>query len=1162
MKKKLTLAGRRNSHVYKQFLLAMRLTVFLIVFSVAAVMANTGHSQEAKITLQLKNVTLSDVLNAIEDNSSYYFMLNNKLIDLSKRIDIDVQDKMINDILVLLSEKTGIKYKIYDRQIVLSPGDQQLSDYSVSQQQKSISGKVVDSAGAPLPGVSVVLKGTTNGTITDANGKYLLANISANTTLQFSFVGMKSQEVNVEGKTTINITLADETIGLEEVVAVGYGTQKKENLTGAIATTDTKKLDSRPLTNLGQGLQGLVPGLNASVANGHPGSGATFNVRGYTSINGGDPLILVDGLQMDPNQINPADVESVTVLKDAASAAIYGGRAAYGVILITTKKGMKDTPMNINYSYDYTMTRPTRLPTMVNSLDYITMYREANTTGALSGGVSGSRNFTDLDVEKVKAYMANPIPINSVYIDPADPTSYRYVSNTDWVKVQYPGWAPQQQHNLSLTGGGENTSYRASFGVFDQKGIYKEANSDFKRYNANLALNCKVVSWLDVNATMTLNRMQNDQPANTPLYNIRLEVFGNDRMPLMPVRLPDGHFTSLTLNPIAAIASGGRNKYKSNDIWLTGGFTMKPVTHVSIVGDYTWNAYDYNNKNNTIPYKAYGPPANAADLADPTKAKDLGYYGLSVPSSVSESNSHDWYIAANIYAQYENTFAQKHYVKAMVGYNQEEKHNESFNVYVKNLLNAEYPYIKLNNDTKPIVGSGIGEWALLGTFFRLNYVFDHKFLFEINGRYDGSSRFQKDNRYVFSPSFSAGWAISNEEFFIPLKRLVNNLKFRASYGKLPNQLLSSNYPYIATMPGGTTSYIFGESQQTYVTAPGLVSSNFSWESVSTRNEGVDFGFLDNHLTGSFDYFTRDTKGMIVSGTALPAILGTSAPVQNAADLRTKGFELALNWSDKLSNGLSYSVGLNLSDNKAQITKYDLNPSGNINDYYVGKRIGEIWGYETIGLYKTDDEAAAVNNSKIWGGKWLAGDVQYADLDKNGQISPGKSTLSDPGDLKRIGNNQPRYLYGITANIEYKGFDFSMLAQGVAKRDVMFSNSEAYFWGFTSEWSIPNILNLDYWTPTNTDAYFPRLRFGGGGNYQTQTRYLQNGAYLRMKQLTFGYTLPEHLLQKFKLNKVRVYATGQNLFVITRLSKSFDPEQLDRSVYPLTRGISFGIQIGL
>lgn len=944
---------------------------------------------------------------------------------------------------------------------------------------------------------------------------------------------------------------------LEDVVVVGYGTQKKENLTGAIASVDAKVLESRPLTNIGQGLQGLIPNLNVSSASGRPGQGSSFNIRGATSIHGGSPLVLVDGVQMDPNQINPNDVESVTVLKDAASAAIYGGRAAFGVILITTKGGKKETPLQVSFSTNYSLTRPTRLPKLVNSYDFIKMYLLADESGALSGGHRGSE-FTEEDFKRVKKYMDDPRPENSVYIDPTDARKYRYAANVDWIKEMYPTWAPQTQHNISVTGGSEKTSYIASAGMFEQEGLYRASQQKFKRYNLSLGINTDVTRWMSFNLKTTLNRKSNDQPSQGR-NGVDTERFATDLRPLMPVRHPDGNFAGQGgyTNPFAMIATGGRSKYVSDDIWIKAGFTITPIKNVKIVGDYTWNSYRRNNKTNVKRFKEYGAPKDGVSITDPTKAHDLGYFPHTKDSRVDESNSHDLYRAANIYAQYENTFAGVHYVKAMVGYNQEEKHNESFNVSVKNLINQDYPFIKLNNDPKPSVGSGISDWALIGSFFRLNYVYDGKYLVEVNGRYDGSSKFSKKNRYVFSPSASLGWRISKENFFAPLQNVVSDLKLRASYGKLPNQQVSGNYPYLATMGyGSQTDYLFGNEGLPYVNAPGLVSDNFTWENVETKNFGVDFAFFNHRLSGSFDYFIRDTKGMLVNGISLPKVLGTGAPKRNAADLRSKGFELSLNWKDRISDNLSYYVGVNLADSRAFITKYDLNPTGRIADFYEGEELGNIWGYVSNGLYQSDEEAAILDKKKVGSYKWLAGDVKFEDLNGDGKIDTGKNTLDDPGDRKIIGNNRPRYNFGINMGVNYRDFDLSMLWQGVGKRDYMLG--DVYFWGFSNRWSVPTTEQLDYWTPENTGAYFPRQRFNSA-NRQTSSRYLQDASYIRLKQITLGYTFPSQVMQTVGIKQLRLYVSGENVLEFTKLIKSFDPELLEQK-YPLNRVVTLGLQL--
>ena len=768
--------------------------------------------------------------------------------------------------------------------------------------------------------------------------------------------------------------------------------------------------------------------------------------------------------------------------------------------------------------------------------------------------------------------MANPTLENAVYVDPNNPNQYRYCGNTNWTKEMYPGTAPQQQHNLSINGGTEKTTYMASFSAFKQNGLMPDyIKQEFKRYNATLNLDTEVTSWLEINMKMSLNRKEDDQPIKLCGTNT-IDTFSDDLKPMQPVYFPDGHFSGQggNSNPLAIATLGGRSTYNSDDIWMTGGFTLRPFKGLSIVGDYTWNSYRYNSKFNQKEFDQYGAPAAGADITDPEQANATGKYPYTSPASVSESSSHDVYQATNIYAQYENTLAQKHYVKGMVGFNQESKRNESFSAGVKNLVNQDYPYIRLNNDDKPSVSSSIGDWALIGVFFRLNYVYDQKYLIEFNGRYDGSSRFARDNRYVFSPSVSVGYRISEEKFFQPLRSVIDNLKIRLSYGQLPNQQLNSNYgnyPYLATMGYGKTSYLFGNESQLFVNAPGLVSPNFTWEKVQTKNIGFDFTLLRNRLSGSFDYYIRDTKDMIVGGFKLPAILGTGSPNRNAADLRTKGFEFEVSWNDRIGKDFTYRVGFNLSDSQAKITKYDLNPDGNIGDHYVGEKIGEIWGFVTDGFYSTDEEAAGVDNSDIWGGKWLAGDVRYKNLngDKTADgkdiISKGHSKLQDPGDRKIIGNNTARYNYGISLSAEYKNFDFSCLMQGVGKRDLMLGG--AYFWGFTDEWRTPTTEQLDYWTPDNPNAYYPRQRFGGGGNFQSQTKYLQNGAYMRMKQLTLGYSIPKALLSKVRINSLRFYFTGQNLFEFTKMIKSYDPEQPDRKGdYPLDRAFSFGVQVSL
>lgn len=1126
------------------------------------------HAAGQKITVHSASISVGDALKIVERESDYVVLADYERLNKLKPIAVDVRDATVSEYLYAILTKINYVFEFDGKTIVIVPSAKiknkptsPVLSAVVSKQQR-VQGRVIDENARPLEGVTVRLVGKAMSTRTDVAGRFSLAVSERQFTLSFSAIGYKTVQQKAEAGQELTVSLTPEASDLEEVVVVGYGSQRKINLTGAVSTVNAEVLESRVIANLGQGLQGVVPNLNITSSDGRPGTGASFNIRGYTSINGGSPLVLVDGVQIDPNQINPDDVQSVTVLKDAASAAVYGGRAAYGVVLITTKAGKLQSPIKVTYNFNQSMARPTVLPDPVNSLKYIEMYREASATGALTGGATGSENFTDLDVQKVKEFMANPIPQNAVYIDPNNPSLYRYVSNTNWMKESFPGWQPVSQHDLNLSGGGEKYSFYSSFGTYREKGLFKAANQVFKRYNGNVNLTIKPVKWLDINTRLRLNRKENDQPASTSINGIVGDRFFPDSRPLMPIRHPDGHFSGQGgfSNPFAVIASGGRNKYSSDDIWLTGGFTLRPLKNIQVVGDLTWNSYHYNSKNNTKAFLEYGAVPAGEDITDPSKAVVLGYYPHNLPATVGESNSHDIYTAINAYAQYENTFAKVHYLKVMLGYNQEYKRNESFSASVRNLLNQDYPFLALNNDPKPGVGSSIGDWALMGQFFRVNYIFNSKYLLEVNGRYDGSSRFSARDRYVFSPSVSLGWRLSEESFIKSLLPSFDNLKLRASYGKLPNQALTALYPYIATMPYGQTAYPFGSIQQTYVSAPGLISSSFSWEEVTSRNIGLDFSLIRSKLSGSLDFFRRDTRGMIVGGLALPTILGTSAPSRNAADLKTTGFELELTWRDKLNKKFNYFVSANLSDNRAEITKYDLNPTGSLSGYYVGRKIGEIWGYTSSGLYQSDEEAAVTNKTRIWGGKWLAGDVNYTDLNGDGAIDYGNNTLENRGDLSIIGNNQARYSYGLRTGFEWGAFDFTTFFQGVGKRDLMLGSS--YFWGFTSEWAVPTNEQTDYWTEDNRGAYYPRQRFGGGGNFQTQTRYLQNAAYLRLKQITVGYNPKFAALGRVGIKSARIFLTGQNVFTITKILGSYDPEQSDRQAYPLNRSFALGVQLSL
>jgi TonB-linked SusC/RagA family outer membrane protein len=1138
-----------------KFLVIMKLTITLILFFNLQVIANV-YSQ-TKVTLDMRSADIKKVFSAMEQQSNYHFVYSERKIPSSKKVDIQVKDTEVKEVLNTILSNSGFTFsELANHLIVIVPIGRTVNVLKVT-------GRVVDVKGEPLIGATVKIKGTTTGTQTDVNGNFTLE-APDNSLLEISYIGYITKEEIASDKPLV-ITLTVNGTSLNEVVVVGYGTQKKVNLTGAIATVGSEKLDSRPLVNLGDGLQGLIPNLDVNMNSGQPGTKSTFNIRGITTLAPGSttptitsPLVLVDGVARDPNLIDPNDVASVTVLKDAASAAIYGSRAANGVILITTKTGKKGPP-RLTYSGSYTTSRPTQLVDQVNSDDYIKMFNYANRSGLASGGYTTSP-FTEQDSVMAAAYRNDPAHNPTGYPDPGNPKKYRYVGNTDWMKVLYPGWAAQQQHNLSLSGGSENTTYTASMGYYRQNGLEKTAEQVFERYTPALKINSDITKWLTLNLNMSMTHIDNNQPARTRINQGGAWLESN-LPPVMPVFNPDGHYAGQGnyTNPVAVNDLSGRDKDDQNDFWTTGRIIIKPIDHLALTADYTWNKFTQFTKANLIPFNEYGVDGTL-----------LGLFPWTNPSQVSENRANNTYKALNTFATYENTFAKKHYFKALVGINQEYQHYILSNALAKNLIDPNLPAIGSNSDSKPTVGGVETESALIGTFTRLNYIYDNRYLLEVNARYDGTSRFEPNNRYSFSPSVSAGWNIAEESFMKDVKGSINQLKVRASYGQLPDQLTPpglpssiSQYPYIATQATGTVNYLINGQPGITVGTPLLISPTFTWSKVQTKNLGVDFSLFNDKISGSFDYFIINNKDILVNSSQLPAVLGAATPPSNSADLQSKGWELSLNYKNQsLDNKLFYSATLSLANNSnTRVTRYGGNPTNALNDYRVGQQLGDQYGFVNTGYYKTDAEAATVDNSALAGYKWLAGDIKYADLNGDGKIDYGTGTTANPGDQKLIGNTTPHYKFGLNLNVSYSNFDFTTFFQGVLQH--RFYPNEYVFYAFRDdEYSIPSQLSTDYWTPQNQNAFFPRVRFAGGGNEQAQDKYMLNAAYVRVKQLTLGYTLPKLLISKIKIQRLRFYVTGANLFTFTPLNKNYDPEVVGFNTYPLNKSVSFGIQATL
>ena len=1125
----------------------MRITTFLLLVCVFCTFAENTHSQNARVSINKKNVQLETVLNEIEHQTDYLFIYNNQ-VNVNKKVSLKAKNQPVSKVLEELLADSGITYSVEGNHIVL--GKQTMA--AAPQQSSTIRGKVIDTNGDPVIGANIVEKGTTNGTTTDVEGNFSI-NAKSGSTLVITFIGYVREEVKANAGRRMEIILQEDSETLEEVVVVGYGTMKKADLTGSVATVGSEVIEDRPLTNLGAGLQGAIANLNITSSSGAPGTGSSFNIRGTTNLSGGGPLVLVDGIEMDPNLINPQDVKDVTVLKDAASASIYGARAAFGVILITTKTGFVSQKPVVSLSANYSINVPTVHANYMNSMEYTQWMNDANTTS------NGSNYFDDITMEHVRNYYNDPVNNLPVFHHPDDAASkYRYCGNTDWYEALNKKSYPMQQYNISVQGGSETAKYMTSAGMFQQDGISKWTDEDYKRFNVLQHVNYKVNNWLQVGLRATLSMVKmNTGPQNKYGSNSLGATIPGDSRPLMPVYHPDGHFAGYCgdgyfTNQAAWLSQGGSAEMRNNNMYATAFAKLNPFEGLEINFDYTYNYYNYSFKNHVREYIDYDADGNQGSIFPHTS-----------PNQVSYNKRESQYDVFNAYATYKKKINKVHALEGMIGFNQENATYKGVGLSRDNLIANDIPFLNLATGDRS-TSDYMNQWAIRGAFFRLFYAYDDKYLVQVNGRYDGSSRFPKDDRFAFFPTFSLGWRLSQEKFWKPIAHIVNDFKIRGSYGALGNQVLLQGgndmyYPYISTYTTGEVGYLFSGEKQMGVYAPGLVSDQLTWETVKQWDLGFNFSMFDSKLTGEFDYYVRTTEDMLTKSKTLPSILGVSEPQMNAADLRTSGWEVALTWKSALQNGLAYSATLSLSDYQAEITKYD-NPTKNLSDnYYEGKKLGEIWGFVTDGLFQSDEEASSWNQSKIVGYTQYAGDIKFADLNGDGEVTRGENTVNNSGDLKIIGNETPRYNFGIRGTAEYKGFDFTLFFQGTMKRDIIPSKT-FYLSHYTSEWSVPQKMNYDYWREDNRDAFFPRARMNGSAVNENQTRFMLNGAYIRCKQLALGYTIPKYITEKAKISKLRVYFNADNLFEFSGMPDTFDPELATVNAYPFIRSFSFGANL--
>ena len=1051
--------------------------------------------------------------------------------------------------------------------------------YATSHSQDNVvSGKVTGVDKTPLQGVTVSVAGTKTQTITNADGTYFINVPATATELIFTYVNARSVTEKLSGRKVIDVQMLTESVQLGEVIVVGYGTQKKANLTGAVDQVTSEVLENRSIPNLTQGLQGVLPNLNIRMLDGKPNQAPRFNIRGTTSIGqGGSALVLIDGVEGDPAVINPNDIASVSILKDASSAAIYGARGAFGVVLITTKNPAKGKT-SITYTGNYTIKEPTQVPDFEND-GYIFAKMFAESFVAWENTFPQAVNKT---LKFSQAYLAelerrsHLTGLPEVEIDPAT-GEYVYYASTDWYKQLYKNSSSAAEHNLTITGAGDRTTFLLTGRIYNQDGIFRYNTDDYRMLNFRAKGSIQVYPWLRFDNNTDYSNVKYHQPLNVGEGSGIFRNIADEGHPLAPLLNPDGTLTASSAYTVGDFYYGKNAIDMERAIFRTrvGMVAEFLDKKLRIKSDFTFQSTETGEKRKQVPLPYSSKPGVIAYLG--TTTNDL-----------REIRQRTEYIATNIYAEYEDNIKDVHYFKALIGYNYEQSTFKGLLAQRNGLIFDNANDINLALGTSILTSGGWEEWAILGGFGRLNYSYKDRYLVEVNGRYDGSSKFPEDQRYGFFPSVSAGWRISKEAFWNVSPKFISDLKIRGSYGSLGNGNIGS-YVYQEQFAISQLGLILNGIRPQYTSRPSVLPSGLTWETSTTTNIGLDFAMLSNRLHFVGDAYVRKTTDMFTLAVTPPAVFGATAPRGNYADLETKGWELTLSWNDKFkvsNKPFSYDLRFTLADNKATITKYN-NPDKKLSDYYEGMVIGEIWGYETEGFFTSAADIAGHANQSMFlstsSGLTFPGDIKLADRNKDGVVNPGTSTVGNPGDRYIIGNSSPRYMYGMNLSADWNGIFFSAFFQGVGKQEWFPSTEAGIFWGQYNrpynklpKWHLDN-----HWTPQTPDAYLPRYvsrlanRPGGILTY-AQTKYLQNVAYIRLKNIQLGYNLPMKWISKIHSTNARVYISAENIWTWSPLYKRTRDIDVENAVvsdqvftttnagdgynYSMMKGITFGLSI--
>ncbi|MEN8249728.1 MAG: TonB-dependent receptor [Bacteroidota bacterium] len=1130
----------------------MRIVLFLITVSITQAFALDTYAQTTRLSLDFKNETIINILEEIEDNSEFYFMFDQTVIDVTQRRGINCENKSVTNILDEIFKDSGITYRIEDRQIALT----EANPTKVTQQQSSVSGTVTDAQGEPLPGVTVVVKGTTQGTVTDMDGNYTISNIPDRAILRFSFVGMLTQEIEVGGQTTLNATMKADAIGLEEVVAIGYGTKSKATLTGAISVVQAEGLvKSSPATTISNVLQGVLPGLTVTRTSGQPGrENYDLTVRDISSINGGNsPLILVDGIEGSLDLLNPDDIETVNVLKDA-SAAIYGSRAAGGVMLITTKKGIKGKP-TFDLNVGYTVKVPQDTWDQPTVLQYAELHREAEMNEGRPTPWWFPNEYYDKLINGTGQQGVDDWAQNI-----GNPAGRRMFYEESDLKEHLFANGSNQNYSLSVSGGGDKTNYRFSLGYNRDDGFFKINNNVSEKYNVKLSYFWEIADWINFDAKVGVERNEIDEPLNNSDIINRYEKAN----PIQPTYAKDGAtylFWGGFGNPVQNLEQEGDTYGRRANLRTNFTTTVKILEGLRFVNQTAFNQSFYNQEKSWKTYSGHRWDGTVFTIRN-------------TPNKAEFFNSDALYKNITNYLDYKASFDEAHNVSATIGTAFEDEKFSNFSAWRLGIVGNTNFHLGLGDADQQFNDSGAYEWSILSYFGRLSYDYKGKYLIEGNFRRDGSSKFHPDLRWGNFGGILGAWRISEEKFIKSLN-VFDNLKLRISVGETGNERIASNYNYVQNINiGGQIP--FGSSTVESAASLGIMPAvNATWETVVIKNAGLDFSILNQRLSGTVEVYNKVNQNMLIA-EAFPEILGATAPKVNTGELTINGYELALEWKDKIGDFSYYVKGV-FFDSKNEVTKKggdDIYFVG-INSARLGYPINSYFGYDYAGVIKTQEQLDEYKKLENINTALDIGDAMFRDVDGNGRIDPYGDD-GDDGDLVFLGTTTPRYNFSVNLGASWKNFDVNIYINGVGKRTVRADGFALPYEGKRNRWHKPNAMYHN-WGFTEElvdvngvlitearDSDNPRITLGQTATWNWRDSQLRawNGAYARVKNIAVGYTIPKKIVSKAKLDYVRIYFNGSDLFTIHDISGGFDPEypNVFGGHYPLSKNYIFGIQV--